>query len=477
MTQTKTPTDRSLARKVLQTEAAAILALIDRLDENFDRAVRMLYECQGRVIVTGMGKSGIICRKIAATLASTGTSAFFLHPAEATHGDLGVIQPNDLLLAISHSGETQEVLRLLEAIRRIGARIVAITGNPASTLAQAADVALDCQVSEEACPLNLVPTASTTAALAMGDALCMTLLVEKGFREEDFAKIHPGGKLGKKLMRVDQLMHGGADAPIVRTDTPMRDVIYEISSKTLGMTCVVNAADELVGIITDGDLRRSMVDNPRLLEMTAGDVMTRRPIVIDPSTLAAQALLIMEQRKITSLVVGGKDQTRRRRASPPRPLADRAVLSAYYPFLAALDRASHRADGREGVGALQAASRAADRSPPRPGVAPLHRRPELPRHQPDRSRDRRAEQGRRESRRRARNSPAARQSVSREGAGRARHQHSSEPAAAAAADAPRTGAHPAVPRSRLQARRIRRSRARSVQRSASGSIRTTSTRC
>jgi arabinose-5-phosphate isomerase len=309
MAQTKTPTDRSLAQKVLQTEAAAILALVDRLDESFDRAVRMVHECQGRVIVTGMGKSGIICRKIAATLASTGTSAFFLHPAEATHGDLGVIQPTDLLLAISHSGETQEVLRLLEAIRRIGAKIVAITGNPASTLAQAADVSLDCQVSEEACPLNLVPTASTTAALAMGDALCMTLLVEKGFREEDFAKIHPGGKLGKKLMRVDQLMHGGADAPIVRVDTPMRDVIYEISKKTLGMTCVVNAKNELVGIITDGDLRRSLVDNVRLVDMAAGDVMTKRPIVIDASTLAAQALLIMEQRKITSLVVAGREQT------------------------------------------------------------------------------------------------------------------------------------------------------------------------
>jgi arabinose-5-phosphate isomerase len=309
MAQTKTPTDRSLARKVLQTEAAAIMALVDRLDENFDRAVRMIQDCQGRVIVTGMGKSGIICRKIAATLASTGTAAFFLHPAEATHGDLGVIQPNDLLLAISHSGETQEVLRLLEAIRRIGAKIVAITGNPASTLAQAADVAIDCQVSEEACPLNLVPTASTTAALAMGDALCMTLLVEKGFREEDFAKIHPGGKLGKKLMRVDQLMHGGADAPIVRVDTPMRDVIYEISKKALGMTCVVNASGELMGIITDGDLRRSLISTARFLEITAGDVMTKRPIVIDPSTLAAQALLIMEQRKITSLVVAGPMQT------------------------------------------------------------------------------------------------------------------------------------------------------------------------
>jgi arabinose-5-phosphate isomerase len=309
MTRTPTTTDRSLARRVLKTEAAAITALIDRLDETFDRAVRMLYDCQGRVIVTGMGKSGIICRKIAATLASTGTSAFFLHPAEATHGDLGVIQANDVLLAISHSGETAEVLRLLEAIRRIGARIVAITGNPASTLAQAADVALDCQVSEEACPLNLVPTASTTAALAMGDALCMTLLVEKGFCEEDFAKIHPGGKLGKKLMRVSQLMHRGDETPIVRTTTPMLDVIHEISAKALGMTCVVDDTSRLVGIITDGDLRRFLVNNPQPLEMTAADVMTRRPIVIDPSTLAAQALLMMEQRKITSLVVGGQAQT------------------------------------------------------------------------------------------------------------------------------------------------------------------------
>jgi arabinose-5-phosphate isomerase len=309
MTRTPTTTDRSLARKVLQTEAAAILSLVERLDETFDRAVRMLYECEGRVIVTGMGKSGIICRKIAATLASTGTAAFFLHPAEATHGDLGVIRSNDVLLAISYSGETQEVLRLLEAIRRIGARIVAITGNPSSTLAQASDVSLDCQVTEEACPLNLVPTASTTAALAMGDALCMTLLVERGFQQEDYAKIHPGGNLGKKLMRVEQLMTTGAAAPKVRINTLMRDVIYEMSSKALGMTCVVDEHDRLVGIITDGDLRRSMIDNGRILEMCAGDVMTKRPIVIDPSTLAAQALLIMEQRKITSLVVGGPAQT------------------------------------------------------------------------------------------------------------------------------------------------------------------------
>ena len=309
MSRTPALTDRSLARRVLQTEAAAIAALVDRLDETFDRAVQLLRDCQGRVIVTGMGKSGIICRKIAATLASTGTSAFFLHPAEATHGDLGVIQSNDVLLAISHSGETREVLRLLEAIRRIGARLVAITGNPASTLAQAADVALDCHVSEEAPPLNLVPTASTAAALAMGDALCMTLLAEKGFREEDFAKIHPGGKIGKRLMRVDQLMHGDREIPVVYIDTPMREVIDEMSSKGLGMTCVVDGQARLAGIITDGDLRRFMVANPRLLEMQAGDVMTRRPIVIDPSTLAAQALLIMEQRKITSLVVGGAAET------------------------------------------------------------------------------------------------------------------------------------------------------------------------
>jgi len=302
-----TMTDRSLARKVLQTEAAAIMALVDRLDERFDRAVRMPRDCEGRVILTGMGKSGIICRKIAATLASTGTPAFFLHPAEATHGDLGVIHVKDVLLMISYSGETPEMLRLLEAIRRIGVAIVSITGNPASALALAADVSLDCQVSEEACPLNLVPTASTTAALALGDALCMTLLVEKGFKQEDFAKIHPGGKLGKKLMRVDQLMHGAADAPRVLSGTLMRDVIYEMSSKALGMTCVVDADGCLLGIITDGDLRRQMIDRPNILELRAAELMTKRPIVIEPSTLAASALLMMEQRKITSLVVASVD--------------------------------------------------------------------------------------------------------------------------------------------------------------------------
>jgi arabinose-5-phosphate isomerase len=295
--------DLDLARRVLQIEADAILALIARLDERFDRAVRLLADCRGRVIVTGMGKSGIICRKIAATLSSTGTPAFFLHPAEATHGDLGVIQSDDVVIALSYSGETDEILRLLETIKRLGAKLIALTGCLRSTLGQAADVAIDCRVTEEACPMNLVPTASTTAALAIGDALAMTLLVEKGFRQEDFANLHPGGKLGKNLMRVETLMHGGRQTPIVRTDTPMRDVIYEMSSKGLGMTCVIDGDGRLAGIITDGDLRRHMSARPSILELAAGDVMTKNPVTIERLTLAAQALNIMEQRKITSIVV------------------------------------------------------------------------------------------------------------------------------------------------------------------------------
>jgi arabinose-5-phosphate isomerase len=300
--------DLNLARKVLETEAAAILALVARLDDRFERAVDLLRECRGRVILTGMGKSGIICRKIAATLTSTGTAAFFLHPAEAIHGDLGVIQGDDVVVALSYSGETDEILRLLETIRRLGAKLVAITGTPRSTLGQAADVTLDCSVVEEACPMNLVPTASTTAALAIGDALAMTLLVAKGFRQEDFVSLHPGGKIGKRLMRVESLMHAGKQCPIVRTDTRMRDVIYEMSSKKLGMTCVVDGGDALVGIVTDGDLRRHMERAADILDRQAGDLMTREPVFIPPATLAAEALHMMEQRKITSLVVvdGGR---------------------------------------------------------------------------------------------------------------------------------------------------------------------------
>jgi arabinose-5-phosphate isomerase len=295
--------DLTLARKVLETEAAAILALVDRLDGKFSRAVELLRDCRGRVILLGMGKSGIICRKIAATLSSTGTPAFFLHPAEAIHGDLGVIQGTDVVLALSYSGETDEILRLLETIRRLGAKLVVITGAPGSSLAQAADVALDGSVAEEACPMNLVPTASTTAALAIGDALAMTLLVEKGFRQEHFASLHPGGKLGKRLMRVESLMHGGKECPTVAADAAMRDVIYEMSSKGLGMTCVVDGDRGLLGLITDGDLRRQMARGPGVLDLTAGEVMTRGPIAIAPAMLAAEALNIMEQRKITSLAV------------------------------------------------------------------------------------------------------------------------------------------------------------------------------
>jgi arabinose-5-phosphate isomerase len=295
-----------LARSVLETEAAAILGLVPRLDSRFDDAVALVADCRGRVIVTGMGKSGIIARKISATLTSTGTPAFFLHPAEAIHGDLGVIQPDDVVVALSSSGETPEILRLLEFIRRIGARLVAMTGAAASTLGQAADVMLDCHVSEEACPMNLAPTASTTATLALGDALAMALLVRKGFRADDFASLHPGGKLGKRLMRAEALMHGGAGTPVVGLATGIRDVIYEISSKGLGMTSVVDDDGRLAGIITDGDLRRHM-GAPDVLERTAGDVMTHNPVTISPGLLAVEALKIMEQRKITSLIVADDD--------------------------------------------------------------------------------------------------------------------------------------------------------------------------
>jgi arabinose-5-phosphate isomerase len=257
-----------------------------------------------------MGKSGIICRKIASTLTSTGTPAFFLHPAEAIHGDLGMIQADDVVVALSYSGETDELLRMLETIRRLGARLIAVTGTPNSALARAADITLDCSVAEEACPLNLVPTASTTAALAIGDALAMTLLVEKGFREEDFANLHPGGKLGKRLMRVEALMHGGAQCPSVKPLTRMRDVIYEMSSKQLGMTCVVDDAEQLLGIITDGDLRRQMERTSDVMTLNAGDVMTRGPVTVQRTTLAVEALNVMEQRKITSIVVVDADTQR-----------------------------------------------------------------------------------------------------------------------------------------------------------------------
>ena len=300
-----TRTSLDLARKVLRIEAAAILGLVDRLGEDFERAVQLLFECRGRVIVTGMGKSGIICRKIAATLSSTGTSSFFLHPAEAIHGDLGAIREDDVVIALSHSGETGELIRLLESIRRIGARLVAITGSPKSTLGRAADVTLDCSIAEEACPMNLVPTASTTAALALGDALAMTLLVRKGFREEHFASLHPGGKLGRRLISVEHVMQGGDAAPKVLASTTMPDVIHEMSSKRLGMTCIVGADGTLQGVFTDGDLRRLMMTRPpnAVLSMTAGEAMSPNALTISRDVLAVEALRVMETHKITSVVV------------------------------------------------------------------------------------------------------------------------------------------------------------------------------
>ena len=300
-----TETALELAKKVLRTEAAAILGLVDRLNGDFERAIDILFQCHGRVIVTGMGKSGIISRKIAATFSSTGTSAFFLHPAEAIHGDLGAIREDDVVVALSHSGETEELIRLLESIRRIGAKLIAITGSPASTLGRAADVTLDCGIAKEACPMNLVPTASTTASLALGDALAMTLLVRKGFREEQFAAFHPGGKLGRKLMTVDSVMHAGDAAPKVARETAMPDVIHEMSSKRLGMTCVVERDGRLAGVFTDGDLRRLMMTRPpnAVLALTAAEAMTGNPLTIPRHLLAVEALRVMETHKITSVVV------------------------------------------------------------------------------------------------------------------------------------------------------------------------------
>lgn len=297
------PIDVELARAVLRTEADAVRALAGRLDGRFADAVRLLADCTGRVIVTGMGKSGIIAHKIAATLSSTGTPAYFLHPAEAVHGDLGVIRDDDLVIGLSRSGETPEILRLLETLRRIGARLVAITGEPASGLGRAADVALDCRVDEEACPLNLAPTASTTAALALGDALAMTLMVCKGFGEKDFANLHPGGQLGKRLLRVERLMHAGERIPRVAPAATLPEVVATMSAKGLGMTCVTDADGALLGVITDGDLRRSLCAGSTLLERCAADVMTRDPITVPASTLAAEALNILEARRVTSLVV------------------------------------------------------------------------------------------------------------------------------------------------------------------------------
>ncbi len=296
------------ARRVLEVESAAILGLIEHLDHTFVDVVELINACAGRVITMGLGKSGIICKKISATLASTGTPSFFLHPAEAIHGDLGMIVRGDVVLAISNSGETEELVRLIPSIKRIGAELVAITGKPQSTLARAADHHLSAAISEEACPLGLAPTASTTAALALGDALAMALLLRKGFREEDFAKLHPGGKLGKRFLQVKDLMHAGDAVPAVRPSTSMHDVIYEMSKKGFGITAVTRDDGVLEGVISDGDLRRLLEKDENLLRRTAADAMKRDPRTIGAGELASVALQIMEERKITSLFITGAER-------------------------------------------------------------------------------------------------------------------------------------------------------------------------
>ncbi len=292
------------ARKVIRIEADALMALADSINGDFEKAVRLVLSTKGRVVVTGMGKSGLIGQKIASTMASTGTPAFFLHPAEGIHGDLGMIMKGDVVIAISNSGETEEVVRILPIIKRIGASLVSMSGNPKSTLAKAGDVFLDISVKEEACPLGLAPTASTTATLAMGDALAVALLIERGFRPEDFALFHPGGSLGKKLLlTVGDLMHGGDSLPLVAADTPMSDALFVITSKGLGVTGVVDAGGDLLGVITDGDLRRALSRGVAILELRASELMSRNPKRILRGDLAAKALQRMEQYSITSLFV------------------------------------------------------------------------------------------------------------------------------------------------------------------------------
>jgi arabinose-5-phosphate isomerase len=290
------------ARRVLEVEAAAILGLIEHLDETFINVVELLNGARGRVVTMGLGKSGIICKKISATLASTGTPSFFMHPAEAIHGDLGMIVSGDVVLAVSNSGETEELIRILPSIKRIGAEIVAMTGNPQSTLARGADFHLSAAISKEACPLGLAPTASTTATLALGDALAMALLLRKGFKEHDFAFLHPGGRLGKRFLRVRDLMHSGEAIPLVDVSTSMNDVIYEMSKKGFGITAVTDRG-ALAGVISDGDLRRLLQKDENLLKKKAGDSLKRDPVTISADELASVALQLMEQRKITSLFI------------------------------------------------------------------------------------------------------------------------------------------------------------------------------
>jgi arabinose-5-phosphate isomerase len=292
------------AQRVIRVEAEALLVMADRIDSSFERAIELILASPGRVIVSGMGKSGLVGQKIASTMASTGTPAFFLHPAEGIHGDLGMIMTGDVVIAISNSGETEEILRILPSIKRLGAHLIALSGNPVSNLARSSDVFLDVSVGEEACPLGLAPTASTTATLAMGDALAVALLVRRGFRAEDFALFHPGGSLGKKLiLRVEDVMHSGNAIPLVQTDTLMKEALFVITDKGLGVTGVCDSSSALVGVITDGDLRRALERGYDILNQRADGIMKVCPLRIRRSELAAAALQVMEKRSITSLFV------------------------------------------------------------------------------------------------------------------------------------------------------------------------------
>lgn len=292
------------AKRVLRVEAQSLLELAERIDENFSRAVELLYHCKGKVVLMGMGKSGLVGRKIASTFASTGTPSFFLHPAEGLNGDFGMLAKEDLIIAISYSGETRELLEVLPLIKRYGNRLITLTGNENSTLSKAGDVNLDIRVKEEACPLGLAPTSSTTATLALGDALAVALMGKKDFKKEDFAILHPGGVLGKRLLlKVEDLMHVGKAFPMVSEKTLMKDAIFEITSKRLGVTAVCNTEGHLMGVITDGDLRRALEKFSDLFNREAFEVMTKNPKWIEKDALAAKAVQRMEEYSITSLFV------------------------------------------------------------------------------------------------------------------------------------------------------------------------------
>ena len=298
-----------VAKKVLGTEAKALLKLASRINDDFEKAVDLIHEIKGRVVVAGMGKSGLVGKKIAATLASTGTPAFFLHPAEASHGDLGMVTERDIIIAISNSGETGELIGLIPFLKRFRVKLISMTGHMSSTLAKASDIVLDVSVSEEACPMGIVPTASTTAALAMGDALAVCLLVKKGLNEEDFARFHPGGSIGKKFfVTVADLMHSGDRLPLIRLDTPMSRAVIEMSSKRLGHAVVIDAKRKIAGILTDGDVRRGLERwGGKLFGLPAQKVMTKNPKTIAGGELAAKALSIMENFSITALIVPDED--------------------------------------------------------------------------------------------------------------------------------------------------------------------------